>query len=177
MARRIILCVGNRDRGDDGVGARVAALLRGREPAEAEVIECFGEATLLLEALEGASAAVIVDAALSGAPAGTVRRFDLNSEAAPLLGDAGVSSHGFGLAAAIGLARALGTLPNVCILFTVEAESFVAGAVLSAGARAGAKTAARSISAELESDFGRSAAPLSTDGESRRSCPQGRKTL
>ena len=170
MGRRLALCVGNPDRGDDAVGRRVAALLEESAIAGFEVVRCCGEATAVLDALEGARAAFIVDAALSGAPPGTVRRFDLRAERPPLAKERGWSSHGFGLAEAIDLSRALGGLPPVCVLFTIEAESFAPGAPLSAGALAGAAAAARSILAEAARDLGPGAPRFSTDGKSRRAC-------
>lgn len=147
MRRRILLCVGNPDRGDDGAGPRVAALLR--EAAALDIVECRGDASAILAALEEAAEAVIVDASFSGAPAGTVRRFDLGGERELLPIDSGWSSHGFGLAEAICLARALGALPPVCVLFTIEGEGFAPGAPLSAAAQAGAVAAAARILAEF----------------------------
>jgi len=177
MERRIVICIGNPDRGDDAIGRRVAALLRGAATAEFEIVECGGEATLVLDALAGAFAAFIVDAALSGAPPGTVRRYDLHGERPPLVGDFGWSSHGFGAAEAIGLARALGDLPPVCVLFAIEGESFVRGAPLSAGAVAGAAEAARLILAEAGPDRRFAGRAFSTDGENARPCPRAGKTL
>jgi hydrogenase maturation protease len=178
--RRILLCVGNPDRGDDAIGRRVGVLLGSLAPLER--VECDGEATRILAALEGARAAIIVDASFSGAPPGTVRRFDLDSEPAPLCADVGWSSHGFGLAEAIGLGRALGGLPPVCVLFAIEGESFAPGAPLSAGAEAGAAEAARLILAEFSPDRRSGGPSLSTGGEiagpeSAGPCPKDRKTL
>ncbi|MBG0811336.1 hydrogenase maturation protease [Methylosinus sp. H3A] len=176
MERRIVLCIGNPDRGDDSIGRRVAALLRSAM-AELEVVECIGEATLVLDALEGALVAIIVDASLSGAAPGTVRRFDLHGERPALSGDIGWSSHGFGLAEAIGLARALGGLPPVCVLFAIEGVSFAPGAALSAGAAAGAAEAARLILAECAPDRQLSGQASSFDGKIDRPCPRDGKTL
>ncbi|WP_018265835.1 hydrogenase maturation protease [Methylosinus sp. LW4] len=175
MGRRIFLCVGNPDRGDDGVGARVAALLR--ESAVQDVVECCGEAGDILAALEEVGEAIIVDASFSGAPAGTVRRFDLAAEGAPLSLDLGWSSHGFGLAEAIGLARALGALPSVCVLFTIEGESFAPGAPLSAAAQAGAAAATARILADFRPKARSDGAAFSPAGKIVPPCPQSGKTL
>ena len=129
-ARRIVLGIGNPDRGDDGAGRAVARQLRGRLPEDMELAEISGEATDLLARIEGVAAAYVVDACASGAPAGTTRRFDL--AAGPLPEAAfGLSTHGLGLATALELARALGQLPPRCIVYAIEGTSFEVGSPLS----------------------------------------------
>ena len=72
--------------------------------------ELSGEPAELLDALgDGVEHVVLVDAVTSGAPPGTVHRFDA-SEAA-LVVDANTTTHGLGLAETIELGRALGRLP------------------------------------------------------------------
>ena len=74
--RRVVIGVGNAYRGDDGAGLAVAEGARGRLPADVDVLDCEQEPTRLLDLWESASVAVVVDAVVSGAPAGTVHRFD-----------------------------------------------------------------------------------------------------
>jgi len=128
--RRLVLGLGNPDRGDDAVGRAVARLLRGALPADVEIAESDGEASSLLAKMEGAAEAFLVDACVSGAPSGTVRRFDAATLPLPPA-TFGVSTHGFGLAEAIELGRTLGRLPRRCIIYAIEAKSFAAGASLS----------------------------------------------
>jgi hydrogenase maturation protease len=138
-----VIGIGNPDRGDDAVGRAVAELLRPHVP----VVEHNGEATSLLELLRATERVWLVDAARSGSPAGTIHRIDC-ADNTPLPGRS-LSSHGFGAAEAIGLARALGILPQHCIVYAIEAASFAAGAPLSpCVARAAHQVAAR-ILAEL----------------------------
>lgn len=121
--RRIVIGLGNPDRGDDAAGRVVARRLRGRLPPDLAILEHDGEATSLLAWLEGAETVYLVDACASGAPAGTLHRFD--ASAGPLPQDAfDLSTHGMGLAAAIELARALDQLPARCIVYAIEAGSF-----------------------------------------------------
>jgi len=129
--RRLILGIGNPERGDDAVGYEIVRLLRGRLPAGFEALQCPGEATAIVQELEGADVAVLVDATVSGAPPGTVHRFDVTGQVLPSR-LAEVSSHGFGLAQAIELARALGSLPRRCIVYAIEGAQFEPSAVLSA---------------------------------------------
>jgi hydrogenase maturation protease len=125
----IIIGIGNPDRGDDAAGRLVAQLLSKKLPA-ITVVELDGEVTSLLSHLETASAAWLIDACQSGAPAGTIRRFDAAATALPKnLGD--LSSHALGLAEAIELARALRRLPTRCTVYAIEGASFEHGAPVS----------------------------------------------
>jgi hydrogenase maturation protease len=146
--RVLVLGVGNPGRGDDGAGRAVAQALRGALPRAIELAECEGEATGILARLENASAALIIDACASGAPAGTVHRFDVSQ--APLPQAAfGVSTHGFGLHEAIELARALGQLPARCVVYAIEGANFETGAPLSPAAAAAVREVVRWVSVEL----------------------------
>jgi hydrogenase maturation protease len=122
----VIIGIGHPDRGDDAVGRLVAEALAGRTPPGVTVTAHDGEATGLLALLEGKEAAILIDAALMDAPAGTIRRIDALSEDLPER--PGFSTHGFGLAAAVALGKALGMLPRRCIVLAVAAERFDHGA-------------------------------------------------
>jgi hydrogenase maturation protease len=146
--RVLVLGIGNPDRGDDAAGLAVARLLRPLLPPSVEVAQAPGEAADLLARLERCAAAVLVDACAGGAAAGTVRRFDV--ALAPLPAEAfGLSTHGFGLAEAIELARVLGRLPRRCIVYAVAGGSFALGAPLSPPVRAALPGLARRVAAEL----------------------------
>jgi hydrogenase maturation protease len=138
-----ILCIGNPDRGDDGVGRAAAGSLKALVNGRAEILELDGAAAELLAGLEGAAAAFVIDACLSGAEPGALRRFDVTDAPLPQTVSC-VSSHGLGLHEAIELARALGVLPRPCIIYLVEGEVFDLGATMTPGvARAAAHVAAR----------------------------------
>jgi hydrogenase maturation protease len=126
----IIIGVGNPDRGDDAAGREVARRLRGACAGDVDVAELDGEATALLAKLETAEAAFVIDACVSGAPPGTIRRVDVAET--PLCGAAfGLSSHGFGLAEALALAATLGVLPRRCVVYAIEGRRFDIGAPVS----------------------------------------------
>jgi hydrogenase maturation protease len=113
--------VGNAWRGDDAAGLVVARRLGG--------LRHEGDAVGLLDAWAGAGHAIVVDAAASGAPAGTIHRFDA---AAPLPAHALRSStHAFGVADAVELARSLGRLPARLDVYAIEGADFTLGAGLS----------------------------------------------
>jgi hydrogenase maturation protease len=143
-----VIGVGNADRGDDGAGRMVARFLRGRLPEDVEIAELGGEAAALIARFEGAEAAFLVDACRSGAPAGTVRRLDVSATPAPT-GLFGLSTHGFGLAEAIELARALARLPPRCVIYAIEAASFEIGAPLSPAVAAAVEEAAARLRIEI----------------------------
>jgi hydrogenase maturation protease len=128
--RRIVIGIGNPDRGDDAAGRIVAQLLRGTLPEDVDLVEHDGETTGLLERFDGATKAFLIDACVSGAPTGTVRRYDVAVTPLPRAAF-GVSSHGLGLSEAVELARTLGHLPRSCIVYAIEGESFAVGAPLS----------------------------------------------
>ncbi len=131
MSRRRlrIIGLGNALRGDDAVGLVVARRLRALLPG-GDILELSGEPAELLDSLgDGVERVVLVDAVMSGAPAGTVHRLDA-SEAA-LVVDASTTTHGLGLAETIELGRALARLPPRLLVLGVEARSFELGAPLS----------------------------------------------
>lgn len=144
----LVLGLGNPYRGDDGAGRAAAHALRSTLGARAVVAECDGEVTDLLGWLAQASAAVIIDACASGAPPGTLRRFDVTAQSLPHRAFS-VSSHGLGLHDAIELARALGQLPRPCIIYAIEGADFTAGAAITPAVAAAATELAGQIQAEL----------------------------
>jgi hydrogenase maturation protease len=147
IPRRLVVGVGNPDRGDDGVGRLVARMLRDRLPAGIRIEERPGGAAELIELLREADQAVLIDAMVSGAPLGTIRRFDcVAGEVAP--GQGRASSHGLGVAEAVGLAAALSCLPGVCVVYGVESAEFSQGADMSEAVVTGAEETADRIAAE-----------------------------
>jgi hydrogenase maturation protease len=146
--RRLVVGVGNPDRGDDGVGRLVAQLLRGQLPTDVRVEEQAGGATELIELLREADCAILVDAAMSGAPPGTIRRLDCRAGEVPP-GSNNASSHGFGVSEAIALATALSCLPRTCVVYAIEATSFTLGGGIAPEVVSSAQEVAQRIVAEL----------------------------
>lgn len=132
--RAVVLALGNEWRQDDGAGLFVADLLDRspacRLPAGVVLRRARGELAEVLDALAVAPRLVAIDAASSGAPAGTLHRHDLAD--GPLPAElAGLSSHGLGLAEALALAARLRqTLPRITVL-AVEGAVFGQGSGLS----------------------------------------------
>jgi hydrogenase maturation protease len=78
---------------------------------------------------------IVVDAVASGAPAGTVHRLDPVGDPLPAEFARG-STHAFGLAETIELARTLDRLPPRITVYGIEGTDFRAGDELSAPVRA-----------------------------------------
>ena len=85
-----------------------------------------GEPVGLIEDWSGADAVIVVDAVSSGAPPGTIHRLDPLSEPIPAALSQG-STHAFGLAETIELARTLDRLPARLTVYGIEGERFAAG--------------------------------------------------
>ena len=146
MSPTVIIGVGNAMRGDDAAGLRVARVLAGR--GVENVRESSGETASLIDFWQGAESVLLVDAAQSGAEPGVVSRFDASTE--PLPAEfLHCSTHAFGLAEAVELARSLGTLPPRVIVFGVEGISFEHGAELNPEVAGGVEIAAAMIETEL----------------------------
>lgn len=146
---RVVIGVGNALRGDDGVGLAVASSLRGRVPDGVAVIPCEQEPSRLLDAWQGARAAIVVDAAASGCEPGRVHRFDASETAVPT-GVFRSSTHAFGVGDAIELARALGRLPRRVVVYGVEGGDFGAGEGLTTPVRGAVEEVAGSVLEDLE---------------------------
>ena len=104
--------------GDDAAGLEVARLLAKAPPPSCEVIAADRPGTALVDLLEGADTAILIDAVRSGAPPGTIHEFafdELDRHTARF-----VSSHDLGVVAAIQLAQKLGRAPCVGRVIGIE---------------------------------------------------------
>jgi hydrogenase maturation protease len=147
--RCVVFGVGNPDRGDDGAGPAVAHQLRDLPHQDIEIVEHLGEAATLLAQMVGATSVFLIDACASGAPPGTIHRFDVSAAPVPAEVALGLSTHGFGPATAVELARSLGQLPHRCIIYTIEGASFATGAPLSPQVAAGVAQVVDRVCAEI----------------------------
>ena len=120
----VIIGMGNPLLSDDGVGIVVAHAVaqRLRNRMNLTVTELHTGGIRLMEAVSGYQRAVVVDAMLSGAPPGTVRRFD--PEAFVTTKNT-FSSHDTDFATACDLGRMAGVpLPERVSFWGIEAREF-----------------------------------------------------
>lgn len=144
----LILCCGNRDRGDDAAGILVAerlAILGVRAET------CAGGAFELLDAWCDSEEVIVVDAVVTGADTGTIHFWNADERNFPL--SLSVSSHGFGSAQALVLARMLGRLPGRVRIWGIEGREFELGALPSVRVREAAEILAEQIAAECGRSF------------------------
>jgi hydrogenase maturation protease len=125
----VVIGVGNTIRGDDAAGLVAVELLEGCLPEGVRVVACEQEPSRLLDAWQGAWAAILLDAVSSGGEPGTLHRFDASAEPVPAHTFRS-STHAFGVGDAIELARALGRLPDRVVVYGVEGVEFQPGAGL-----------------------------------------------
>ena len=152
----LVIGVGNGWAGDDAAGLLVARLVRQRAPAGVTVIEHEGEPIALLDAWEGASVAIVVDATCGGGETGAVRVLEATHKPLPA-SFTGTSTHSFGLAETIELARALGRLPQRLVVVGIEGESFQTGAAPGPAVTAALRQAVAQVLAIHAQDAGRPA--------------------
>ena len=144
-ATTIIIGVGNESRGDDGAGIAAARLLKSRITPDIAVLEQSGEGTALMDAWHGASRVILIDAVCSGVTPGTIHRVD--AAATPVQGSIfPCSTHSFGLADAIEMARALHELPTQVMIYGIEGASFDESAPMSSEV----EIAIRSVADEVQ---------------------------
>jgi hydrogenase maturation protease len=118
---KIIGC-GNLERGDDAAGILVARRLR-------EWGMDARETTSLFDAWDVGDDVVLVDAMSSGRKTGTIAVWEGTEFSRPL--QLRASTHDFGLAEAIGLARALDRTPIRLRVYGIEGRRFGIGSALS----------------------------------------------
>lgn len=150
MTKVMILGVGS-PFGDDRLGwVAIEALQRSAALAAATGASLSFAAldrpgALLLAHWHDADRVIVVDAVHSGAPPGTPHRF----ESAALAAAEPVSSHGFGLASALELARALDCLPSRLVAYGIEIDRSNSGFSLSEPVRHALSGLIREIEREV----------------------------
>jgi hydrogenase maturation protease len=129
--RLLVIGIGNPYRRDDGVGPHLAQAVRQRGPRHAHVLEHSGEGGSLMQVWRKQDAVYIFDAVRSHGVPGAISDIDALRERLPE-SFYHYSSHAFGLAEAVEMARVLDQLPAVLRIFGVEGADFGSGQGLTA---------------------------------------------
>lgn len=133
--RPLVIGIGNRLRGDDGVGPMVVDLVRARHGDTVATVVVEGDLSDLAMRWHPDRDVVVVDAMVGGRQPGTIAVLDGLAAISPR-SDGPLSSHGVGLADAIALARAIDRLPRVLTVVAIEGAAFQHGQPLSDAVRA-----------------------------------------
>jgi hydrogenase maturation protease len=140
----VVIGYGTPDRGDDCAGLLV---VRGLRSTSVITFEVYADGVELMEAWSEADRAIIVDAVVSGSKPGMLFHWDGRNLPAGIAHP--VSSHGFGLAEAISLAKHLSLLPERLDVIGIEAGHFDYGREISPEVATAARIVARNLAAEL----------------------------
>ncbi len=143
-----VIGIGNPWRSDDAAGLIVSRSLTAELPGDVRLLEHEGEPTGLLDLWEGVDAAVLVDAVSGAGAPGSVHRLDASDRPLPAA-FASSSTHSFGLADGIELARTLGRAPKRLVLIAIEGRNFEAGSQLSPEVARAIAPAAAAVLAEV----------------------------
>lgn len=144
----LIIGLGNEYRRDDAAGLVIARRVREAAPESVGVLEESGEGAALIESWQEADTVILIDAVHSGAKPGTVHRLDAHER--PIAKKFfRFSTHAFGVAEAVELARALGRLPPRLIVYGVEGKTFEAGEGLSPEVEAAVEALVQRVLAEV----------------------------
>jgi hydrogenase maturation protease len=145
-ATPLVIGIGNEHRGDDAAGLLAArelrVLLEGND--RVEIAEHRGEGLSLLDLWDGRSTVILVDALHSTGPPGRVIRLDAADRPLEIEAEHG-STHAFGPAGAIELARSLGRLPERIEVYGITGSAFSMGAEVQPAVRDAAHAIARAI--------------------------------
>lgn len=121
----MVIGVGNPTRGDDAAGIEVAKRMQ-----NTKAYQQASGSYQMMELWDGADEVIVVDAARSGAPPGTIHRIDPSRQSLPE-GMLATSTHSVGVASTIEMARALGRLPDRVTVYGIEVSDVNRGVGLS----------------------------------------------
>ena len=142
-----VVGLGSTLRRDDAVGLRAAQYLKHAAGAAVTVVEEERDGAALMQLWKSADVVILLDAMASGNDPGTVWRFDAHARCLPQ--GWRTSSHAFGLAEAVEMARTLGDLPGKLIIYGVEGGDFSPGVGLTPAVEKAAGELVSRVMAEL----------------------------
>ena len=126
----LVVAVGNPFKGDDGVGPFVTRKLKSKNLPKTLITSHDGDGTSLMDLWTDAHMVILLDAVSSGGQPGRIFRFNARRQCIPRSFFT-YSTHNFGLAETVELARTLNRLPPCLIIYGIEGKSFEEGTSLS----------------------------------------------
>jgi hydrogenase maturation protease len=153
--RLLIIGVGTEMYGDDAAGLAVVRSLRSIElPPFVRVVEFTGDGASLINLWTDEDRVIIIDCVSAQTAPGTIMAIDLLHGALP--SHWRPSTHSFGLSEAVGLARALSSLPSSLMLYGIQGRSHAHGHGLSPEVRVAVEKVAAMLEIELLEELERS---------------------
>ena len=144
-----LIGIGTEYRCDDSLGLHVVRALKKREIQDACIVESNGDGADLIEMFKLTRIAIVVDAVSAGGKPGTIYRFNVREH--PLPAQLSFhSTHAFGLAEGIELARVLNQLPTTLIVFAIEGDNFSTGNGLSSSVEKGMQEVCEMVLREVQ---------------------------
>jgi hydrogenase maturation protease len=148
----LLIGIGNAYRSDDGVGLVVIWALQAKGLPETFCIESNGDGAALIDVWANASKVILIDAVSSGAKPGTIHRFEALTQPIPAVLSF-PSTHAFGVAEAVHLARALHQLPASLLVYGIEGKNFATGTSLSSEVENAGREVIEQIVKEVQERF------------------------
>lgn len=126
----LIIGVGSPYRCDDSVGLEILKQLRHHDLTNVHLMERSGEGSDIMDIWQNYDHVILVDAVQSNSKPGTIHRIDAKEEKVPT-DFFHYSTHAFGVAEAVEMARTLGELPNHVVIYGIEGKDFDIGKKMS----------------------------------------------
>jgi hydrogenase maturation protease len=141
--------IGNPWRRDDAAGPVTAHFLGEMGIPKVDVREVSDGGASVINSWQPHDRVFLIDAAVSGAPPGTIHRLDAKDN--PIPSDVfPCSTHDLGAAEVAEFARVLGKLPAALVVYGVEGANFEQGEGMSAEVELACRKAAEEIRREIE---------------------------
>jgi hydrogenase maturation protease len=161
----LVIGIGNDFRLDDAVGLEaVRELKRLSLPSDVLLIEGVSDGMALLDCWEQDDHVIIVDAVFAAAMPGTVYRYDALHDGLPSELSFH-STHAFGVAEALELAKMVERLPASLVIYAIEGKKFAQGCGLSVEV----EQAMRVVIAQIAQDV----LSVSSSGSRKGNCSGG----
>jgi len=146
----LVIGIGSEYRSDDRIGIEIARSLKTKNLLNVEIVVESGDGATLMERWKKAETVILIDAVSSSAEPGTIHRIDANKQQIPSAFFHS-STHAFGIAEAVEIARSLHQLPSQIIIYGIEGSTFGVGGVLSSAVRAAINPTIKLIIDEIKS--------------------------
>jgi hydrogenase maturation protease len=130
IKRVVIVGIGNSYRGDDDAGLAVIRALEARALPDAVSLTHADDPLMLIDLLASAPALLVIDAISAADSPGTIHRFDASTQRLPIEFSS-CSTHAFGVAEAVELARVLSSFPRHIAVYGIVGQRFGVGDTLS----------------------------------------------